>query len=235
MNREKGSVLIYIFIAIAVLAALTFAVSRGSREGSSTINRERSELLATQILDYTGMIRSTIQTMKIDGLDDGDLCFDSDRWGNNNYDHASCSDAKNQIFNSSGGGAVFQDPAEDILDSSLSGQSQYGQWHFTGANNVMEVGSDCTPNADCNELLLILPYIKRDVCLALNRKLQIANPDTIPVDDADFDMTNEYTGSYVDGETINSADLHGKRSGCFQAATTPVDGAYFFFAVLIAR
>lgn len=235
MNREKGSVLIYIFIAIVVLAALTFAVSRGGRQGSGTINKERSDLLATQILDYTEMIRRAIQTMKINGLNDEDLCFDSDRWGNNNYDHAACSETKNQIFNSGGGGAVFQDPATDVLDTALSSQSQYGQWHFTGANNVTGVGSDCDPNADCNELLLILPYIRRDVCLALNKKLQTTTPDIVPVDDANFDMTSEYTGTYIDGETINSVNLRGKRSGCFQATTTPVDGAYFFFAVLIAR
>ncbi|HEY8189833.1 MAG TPA: hypothetical protein VIF12_04060, partial [Micavibrio sp.] len=105
----------------------------------------------------------------------------------------------------------------------------------TGANNVTEVGSDCSPNADCNELLLILPYIKKDVCIALNKKLQIATPGTVPVDDADFDLTQEYVGAYVDGKTLNSANLHGKRSGCFQAVNTPADGAYVFFAVLIAR
>ena len=168
-NREKGSVLIYIFIAIAALSALIFAVSRSGREGSATVNRERSDLLATQILDYTGMIRRSVQAMKVDGLDDSHLCFDSDRWGNNNYDHAACAESENQVFHPDGGGSVFQDPSQDILDPTFSGQSQYGQWHITGANNVMELGSDCDPNADCNELLLILPYIKKDICLALSK------------------------------------------------------------------
>ena len=234
---ERGSVLFYIFIAIAALAALSFAVSRNSREGIGTVDRERSELLATQILDYTGMIRRSIDSMRVDGIAVADICFDTPRWGHADYNHAACADTENQIFASTGGGAVWQDVAEDIFDPGRAGQPAYGRWVFSGANAVTGVGSDCgTPgDAPCNELLMVLPYIKRGVCLALNKRLEITTADAVPADDADFDIVTEYTGAFVNGKVLNTPVLNGKRSGCFEAETTPADGSFAFFAVLAAR
>jgi len=236
-TSERGSVLFYIFIAIVALAALTFAVSRNNREGIGTVDRERSELLATQILDYTGMIRRAVQSMSVDGIAVTDMCFDTPRWGHADYNHAGCADTEHQIFSSTGGGAVWQDTAQDIFDPSFSGQPAFGKWVFSGANAVTNVGSDCgTPgDAPCNELLMVLPYIKRGVCLALNKRLGVTATETVPVDDQDFDIVTEFTGAFVNGKALNTATLNGKRSGCFQADTTPADGSFSFFAVLVAR
>lgn len=234
---EKGSVLIYIFIAIIALAALVFAVSNSNREGMSTVDRERSELLATQILDYTGMIRRSLQMMTIDGIADTELCFHTARWGHNDYNHAGCAEERNQVFALHGGGAVWQDPSEDIFDSSLKAQPEYGKWVYSGANAVAAVGSDCGApgDADCNELLMVLPYIKRNVCLALNRRLQVDTSGIVPQDNPNFDITTKYNGQYANGQVLDNAVLHGRRSGCFQTQTTPADKSYAFFAVLVAR
>lgn len=234
---EKGSVLIYIFIAIIALAALVFAVSNSNREGMSTVDRERSELLATQILDYTGMIRRSLQMMTTDGIDDTELCFHTARWGHNDYNHAGCAEERNQVFALRGGGAVWQDPSEDIFDSSLKAQPEYGKWVYSGANAVAAVGSDCgvPGDAECNELLMVLPYIKRNVCLALNRRLQVDTSGIVPQDNPNFNITAKYNGQYVNGQVLDNAVLHGRRSGCFQTQTTPADKSYAFFAVLVAR
>lgn len=234
---ERGSALFYIFLAIIAFTTLTFAVSQSSREGSNTIDRERSELLATQILDYTGMIRRAIQAMQVDGAALTDICFNTPRWGHNNYDHAACADVKNQVFSPNGGGAVWQDMSPDIFDVQFEALSPYGDWVFSGANAVHLVGSDCvTPGAAaCNELLMVLPYIRQSICVALNRRLQVETTGTVPVDDANFNITTAFNGSFSDGQVLNAAVLHGKRSGCFQATTTPVNGSYAFFAVLAAR
>lgn len=234
-HSEKGSVLIYIFIAIVVFAALSFAVSRGNREGVATIDRERADLQATQILDYTGMIRRTLQNMKISGIKDEQICFDHTGWGFATYNHAGCSSDANKVFLPTGGGASFQNPGENLLDESLRAQPGWNKWHFTGANRIMGVGGDCTTDAECNELLLVLPYVRRDVCAALNRRLQVNDGLTIPVDDTDFDITVPYAGAFVDGDALNTAALNGKRSGCFQTSGTPSNGSYLFYAVLSAQ
>ena len=112
-NGERGSVLIYIFIAIVVFAALSFAVSRGNREGVATVDRERADLQATQILDYTGMIRRSLQNMKINGIKDTELCFDHTSWGFATYNHAGCSKDANKVFLPKGGGSSFQAPGNN--------------------------------------------------------------------------------------------------------------------------
>lgn len=233
---ESGSVLVYIFIAIVALAALTFAVSQNNREGLSTVNRERSELLATQILDYAGMVRRVIQVMQVDAVADSDICFHSPRWGHADYNHAGCTEPRYSVFAPTGGGGVWQEPSADIFDASKVGQTGYGTWLFSGANQIFEVGTDCAlGDASCNELIMVLPYINRDICLALNKRLQIDNAAVIPLDDPNFNISNRYNGQYIAGQIVNAATLHGKRSGCFQTQTTPANGSYVFYAVLIAR
>lgn len=234
-NGERGSVLIYIFIAIVVFAALSFAVSRGNREGVATVDRERADLQATQILDYTGMIRRSLQNMKINGIKDTEICFDHTSWGFATYNHAGCSKDANKVFLPKGGGSSFQAPGEQLLDESLRAQAGWNQWHFTGANRVVGVGEDCTTDGECNELLLVLPYVKREICAALNRRLQVNDGQTIPQDDPSFDITKPYAGAYVAGDALNVAALNGKRSGCFQANGTPSNGSFVFYAVLSAQ
>ena len=102
---------------------------------------------------------------------------------------------------------------------------------------MTQVGTDCSTagEAACNELLMVLPYIRKNVCLALNKRLQNGAADIVPVDNADFDIAAKYAGAFADGEELNATGLNGKRSGCFQATTTPADAAYVFFAVLAPR
>jgi hypothetical protein len=238
-NAERGSVLIYIFIAVAVLAALTFAVSRGNREGLSTIEKERAELYVTQIMDYVGVIRRAVQTIMINNARPEDICFHSVRWGHDDYDPVpgapvECPNPDFAVFGASGGGAGFTVPATDLLDSSFADQPLYGRWHFTGANSVMGVGSDGA-TADNSELLMVLPYIKRDVCVAINRRLQNPNPETISQDDPNFNISTPFAGSFSAGAILNAANVNGRRSGCFAANTTPIDGSFVFYTVLIAR
>lgn len=229
---ERGSVLIYIFIAIAVLAALTFAVSRSGREGLSTVDREKSDLQATQLLDYTGMIRRALQTMKVDGAADTSLCFDSDQWGNTAYQHGGCSDQQNRVFSLKGGGASFQQPAQALLDTRFQSEPGWGKWHFSGLNRIKGVGGDCA-DPECSELLLTLPYIRAETCMALNKRLKIPNPDTMP--EGDLDLGTPFTGEFETGTMLDSPPLNGKRSGCFKAVSSPAANAHVFFAVLVAR
>lgn len=238
-HGEKGSVLIYIFIAIILLAALTFAISRGNREGSATIDRERADLHATQILDYVSMMRRAVQSMTINGARPQDLCFYAAGWGNADYDPVAgapleCPDARMAVFGGIGGGATFQTPSDDILDKAQAAQPRYGAWYFTGSNSVTGVGTDGA-GIENKELLVVLPYIRREVCSAINRRLQIPGAEIPPVDDANFSMVAPFTGSFVAGHALNTAVLDGRRTGCFAATTTPVSGSYVFYAVLIAR
>ncbi len=102
---------------------------------------------------------------------------------------------------------------------------------------VTDIGSNViTKGAD---LLIWLPNINRDICLAINKQLGISNPaDDAPRDVADnaFDGA-EFKGTF--GGALNQIDapeLIGQTSGCFVSALNSVtEDRYFFYSVLLAR
>ena len=57
-NNQSGNVLFYILIGVALLAALSFAVTHTSRGTLSHLTREQSNLLATEIIEYSTLLGS---------------------------------------------------------------------------------------------------------------------------------------------------------------------------------
>jgi len=232
-SRERGSVIFYILIAIVAFAALSMAVTRSSRESATTIDREKSDLAATEIFDYSNALRSSVQNMMIQGTKQNQLCFDNTSWGNTSFNYAACTNPKNKVFESTGGGAPVQHSiTRNYLDNTYSSLPLAGIWYITSSMRIRGVGQDCDPNAACNDLTVVLTALKKEVCLSLNRKLGIEHPDTIPAN-ASAMTPAPYIGVYnFDNDSVVTAtDLVGKRTGCFRDAAGP----YTFYAVLAAN
>ena len=63
-ENERGSVMIILFTAIVLFAALGFTVSDMMRQGSpEAIGEQQAKLYANEILDYTRAMRQAIQHM----------------------------------------------------------------------------------------------------------------------------------------------------------------------------
>ena len=58
---ERGSVIVIIFVMIALLAALYYTFSSGFRSGESQLSKEKADLAATEILDYAQSIKQAEQ------------------------------------------------------------------------------------------------------------------------------------------------------------------------------
>lgn len=233
-TREHGSVIFYILIAIVALAALVMAVSRSSRESVSTVGREKADLAATEIFDYINAVRGSVQNMKIQGVQDNQLCFDNPSWGNADFVYAACSTEKNKVFSNSGGNAPVQHNVNlSLIDRSYEVSIPLsGTWYYTGTIRVREVGQDCDPSSDCNELVAVLIALKKDVCVSLNKKLGITDPENVPDNPTPISLA-PYVGVYTyDADSvINAPGLVGKRTGCFKDSSGP----YIFYAVLSAN
>lgn len=75
MNRQNGNALFLILIAVALFAALSYAVTQSGR-GSGDINRETENLQASQMLQYLNQIRTEVQRMiLVKGCADTDITF----------------------------------------------------------------------------------------------------------------------------------------------------------------
>lgn len=229
---EEGNVLFYILVAIALLAALSYAVSRGSRGNMSGVTDDRAKLLATEIIDYGSTMANAVGQLRLRGVAVSDLCFDDPSWGVNDYDHSGCTDDFNKIFHPDGAGLTWADAPSEAMDSSASPDNL---WHIYGDNEVNLIGTTCGADT-CADLILVLDELSQNVCLKINDRLGITNPSDVPPTHSDIGTTR-YVGSFGYVETIGSevggSGLSGQPAGCFQKT----DGAakYTFYNVLLAQ
>ena len=87
--NHKGNALFLILIAVALFAALSYAITQSSRGGGS-IDRETTELQAAELLHYVAAMRSTVQRMQITGTADDAFRFSHGSWGHDIYAPRPC-------------------------------------------------------------------------------------------------------------------------------------------------
>jgi hypothetical protein len=225
-NNQSGNVLFIVLIAVALLASLSFAVSRGGRGNVDALSGERARLLATDIIEYSNLIGNAVAQIRLRGFPDEQISFENNVLSG--LVNGNCADAQCEIF--SGGGISYILPPSEVMDSSASPDNR---WHFLADNEIQDVGSTCGADT-CADLLLVLDELKLSVCQQLNKLLGVTDLDVAPPTDADVGVV-EFVGSYGYSETIGDSDavLAGKRSACFLKSTVPAE--YVFYKVLVAR
>lgn len=225
---QSGNILIYILIAVALLAALSYAVTQSSRTGSGSISDDRARLLATEIIEVSSSMATAVQQMRLRGVRDQDLCFNHPQWGGS-YLNASCSDAQNKFFDPEGGGINWAEAPRDAMDAAASPDYL---WHFYTDNEIQDVGSTAGAAAS-SDLILITDELSQSVCEKINDLLGITPPATTPPADTNYG-TEMFSGAFSYTATIGDEDaaLAGKNAACFLNTTS---GKYAFYRVLVTR
>ncbi|MCB9983582.1 MAG: hypothetical protein H6861_07940 [Rhodospirillales bacterium] len=218
-KTEKGNVLWFILIAVALLAALTMVLSRSGSTVDQSGDIEQQRIKASEVLRYAKSIETGIQQMRLRGVSENDLSFwhdsngDSTEDGSDTYYNAGCTTTDCKLFDAGGAGLVFAAPPSGVNDGSA--------WTFVATNDVVDVG---TTRPD---LLIILPVMKTSVCSQINRLTGASYAGT----ESDVDFT-AFTGTFTATESIDLAA--GQEAGCIDydnAGTTEP----FFYQVLIKR
>jgi hypothetical protein len=239
-HTERGSALLNVIIAFVMFVALTFGVVNSYRVGGTTQDNEKDVIFAGQVVQYPLNIKTAALRISAGSSRDTDVCFDTPLWGHTNYQHGPAQPPTNNIFQAVGGDTPFQHPQSDWLDKSQSAQPQYGRWMFTGSTCIGGVGagSDNNCNADAinSELIAILPYVRKGLCVQVNNKLGVNRPGKAqPPQDvgAAWTATPEFDGVYEAGEVIGDAAgiLRGVDAGCFKGAGE----TYHFYSVILQR
>ncbi len=253
-SAERGSAIIWILVMIALFAALNYTISQGSRGGAATISKEKAALAATEILEYASAHKRAVQTLQINGCDETEISFETpDR---PEYANANApTDNSCHVYHINGGGLRYQEPKEEWMDINQSAQNYFGTWHVTAVAWLDGLGTDGTASncvggagdGSCHELLTGLPYLKLEVCKAINKKMSWGvDQDGTPIKDSGGSYGagtgSEFDGNFVTATNINMGiaipsgnNYSNTLTGCIEGNSSPPDGAYSFFQVLIVR
>jgi hypothetical protein len=243
-RSESGNILFLVLVAVILFGALTYAVSGATRVNGSNggISDTNNEIHASQIIQYATYIQSTIERMHVNGTQDTDFCFDSQAWGNADYNSAACSKPENQVFSAAGGGVLVEKPTPGINDGS--------PWYIAADVCVPGIGiyqgDDCNADNDSSDedIVMFLPNVSKQICIEINNKLGIQNPGGNPPK-AGGNLWNtgmpKFIGAFADGTVINSGGsgdlsiLRRQPYGCVEGNGTPPAGTYHYYHVLLGR
>lgn len=222
--RQQGNVLFLILIAVALFAALSYAVTK-SASGGGNVGAETLRLRASQILQHVALVEMTMQRMMlIGGVDSTQFQFNK---GNN----PNCTNDTCDLFAADGGGISYQDPENVWLDQAIKDNySDYRIWEYY-TMKVQDVGTTCA-TADCTDLVIMLEATDPALCAEINKQVGIAG---VPTGEDFVPGGGHFIGTFHNAAIIGdaTASLAGQRTACFlESDGTP---SHIFYHVLLAR
>ncbi|MCE7886764.1 MAG: hypothetical protein DYH13_04575 [Alphaproteobacteria bacterium PRO2] len=244
---ERGNVMFYILIAVALLAALIFAVAQSGRGNIQQVSEEKARLYATEIIQSTGTMANGVAQLRLRGVRDTEISFDNPSVP---YPNANCADDTCKLFHPAGAGLTYAAPDMQWLDESAASATGFGvvggmigQWYFPYNTCVWQVGAggdNChADNSDNTELMVWLPWVKREVCLQINQLLGIPNPGGEPPSIGGTMINNtapKFAGTYPTGAHVH-VQMPTITAACVYHGSAPASPGlgYFYYKVLIVR
>lgn len=256
--NQKGNVLFLILIAVALFAALSYAVTQSSRSGGDA-SRETNVLNSAQLTQYPASIRTAVMRLTIDGIQDVQLLFSRPEYfleeGDTDYDDAYEAQLTREVFHPIGGGAIYQ-----VASSEMLNPGEDGRWFFNMEFEVPGIGLSRENSSAGNELIAFLPGVTDSVCRRINMEAGITNnlmadiptssnliaSDEQTAGSVNINMERQHsTGngenySVPDDEVVLSATLGsgtanvlaGMPFGCFRSGS---GGKLVFYSILLER
>ena len=238
-KAQQGNVLFLILIAVALFAALSYAVTQSSRGGSDA-SKETDLINSAQITQYPTQVRTAVLRMMIQGVSSTQLLFNKPAHLDDISDTPTYG-----VFHPSGGEAVYQDAPAIFMDP--DGPNATGEWFFNGNFSIGDIGTSDT------EVIAFLPGITSAVCSKLNSELEVPTATSGTLTGTDWigdsssadDIMNITTGTEGAEATSDSYNYDadddsnsfpsawdGHAFGCIQNTS---DEFYTYFYVLVER
>jgi len=235
---ESGNVLFLILIAVALFAALSYAVTQSTRSGSGSTERETNLLGSATMTQYPTALRTAVVRMVLNGRDLENIGFNPP----SNFS-ALGTDLAAGVFHPQGGGAVYQLSSPDAM---VSGQA--ASWRYNGNFEVPDIGQT---GAGGNDLIAFLPGVSLGVCQRVNEELGVPTSggggtfsSGVPQFDAttNADITDDHlladtfpTGDRQDIDNGGTLGLDGQAAACFFEPNLATGGQYVFYAIILER
>jgi hypothetical protein len=227
-HKESGNILFLILIAVALFAALSFAITQSSRSTGSTKD-EQTVVSDSVITQYPPIVRTGILRMiTANSTDPMDVKFNSPST------FASLTNTTQGVFHPNGGSTTYETGDPQAMQSGVT-----GPWHFNVEFEIQNIGTSVPDSSDGNELTAFLPGVSQNVCTQIDTDLGIgAIPNTTVDLSASYDKDMDTSYILPTGETVlgsnggNGTDaLNSQSSGCFRNN----GGEYVYYQVLLER
>lgn len=232
--NSSGNVLFLILIAVALFAALSYAVSSTMRSGGGDSQAEQTSTQASVILSYAAGIRQSYDRIKImNGCSAYDNPSEDSFAGNPATYPGKC----NLFDSKDGGGSIYDTfPANSPIWSATP--TQEGARVSFQSMWVRGIGSP-----DGAEAEMVIFNIKPEICKAINKILKIpADPSgEPPQEDSPYEggfggPRQSCCNDLFDNVTIGHAfgvdnALAGRGEGCYKAERAGVMG-YHYYSVI---
>ncbi len=216
--HQSGNVLIYVLIAVALFAALSFTLARQSKDGNiKQIDQAKVEFLASQMLAYASQMQQGIEQMMITGSDIDEL--DLLRPQDSGFETAPYT---HRVFHPLGGGMVYKHMPEEAKAQIAS--TYPAKWYLSRFNNI-----EWTPTSS-TDVILAAHQIRKDICQSINKK--ITGDTAIPILTTDLNDVLLNSTSNIDFTVAVCADCEGYSALC---VANKANTAYSFYNIVAAR
>jgi hypothetical protein len=127
-RAEAGNALFLILIAVALFAALSYAVTQSGR-GSGSITRETGLIDSSSLTQFPAALRTAVTRLILTGSTVSTVTFDP------------TNTTSNGVFSSTGGGVVYQAPPSSGVDTTTADATHAGPyWRYKGVPTATNAG-----------------------------------------------------------------------------------------------
>ncbi|MCB9964102.1 MAG: hypothetical protein H6855_03000 [Rhodospirillales bacterium] len=241
-NPESGNVLFLILIAVALFAALSYAVMSSTNTGGGDANDESNLVNSAAVTQYpasikTAIIRQSVSKGVATPTASSDLAAGASGFlfDKPPFTGIATADEYRVVFHPRGGSASYVQAINGVLTSGAT-----GDWLFNMDFEVVNIGSTAN-GIDGNEIIAFLPDLTSSICSRINTELGISSTPTLAsavtiadnLEQGDTISTANPAANAL-GTTLNAtlAALDGKPYGCFRNGSA---GPYTYYHVLLER
>ncbi|MDD9900430.1 MAG: hypothetical protein OXT65_05585 [Alphaproteobacteria bacterium] len=240
-SGENGNALFLILIAVALFAALSYAVTQSGKSGGGGAGRELANLAASQVLqDFSAIEHAINKMMLLNGCTRYTLNFDHASWDvGNDYDNTGApANGSCDVFGENGGGVTWTAPppmVQSLASGSDSDTALATEYHVSYRIAIRGITAGLVPT----EQLTLISRATRDMCIHVNNQSGITNPSGEPPEVDSFFAYTAFTGTYpgaydYGNPSGHGPELAGHRTGCFLNTWSTDNGKYGIYHVLLA-
>jgi len=156
--------MVYILLAIALLAALTMTMMRGNETGGDDLSKDEAELLAAQVIAYAGSAKQVVDNMMMSGTPVASLNFvmpNQTSFDTGSHIH--------KVYHPAGGGLNYKAADPKIFDTTTTPTQGFYIGRF---NNTVWTQTTAF------DVMFTAYGLKRPICESINKK--ITGSTTIP-------------------------------------------------------